>query len=73
MLSRSRFYHCALLNFFFFHLRYFFLLAEILFSGVTVPLSFGGMQKETGGHVYVRVPNYSVDEAGNNVICMVNF
>ncbi|KZT48454.1 MULTISPECIES: hypothetical protein [Klebsiella] len=53
MLSRSRFYHCALLNFFFFHLRYFFLLAEILFSGVTVPLSFGGMQKETGGHVYV--------------------
>lgn len=20
-----------------------------------------------------RVPNYSVDEAGNNVICMVNF
>ncbi|AFN30787.1 hypothetical protein J415_26375 [Klebsiella michiganensis HKOPL1] len=43
MLSGSLFYHCRLLNLFFFHLHDFSFMAEILFSGVAVPLSFGGM------------------------------
>jgi hypothetical protein len=39
MLSGSLFYHCRLLNFFFFHLHDFSFTAEILFSAGAVPVS----------------------------------
>lgn len=53
MLSGSLFYHCRLLNFFFFHLHDFSFTAEIFFPAGAVPVSLGGLRIDTGAHFYV--------------------
>jgi hypothetical protein len=55
MLSGSLFYHCRLLNFFFFHLHDFSFTAEILSAGA-VPVSFGGCGR-IRAHIFMLLKN----------------